>query len=72
MDWKTVLVTQEHQRELMQQAENRRLVREAQATETPDVARPALKQMALRLMKVAQRPHTTQKDSTPRVYTPAR
>lgn len=71
MDWKTVLVTQEHQRELMQQAENRRLAREVQTDTTTDMARPALKQVALRLLKVVQRPQTAQKHSTPHVYTPA-
>lgn len=71
MDWMTVLVNEQHQRDLMRQAEHERMARALQ--QSANGKQSVLNRLARALLLAAQRPqHLPETDMTaPRLYRPA-
>ncbi len=74
MDWKTALINQQHQQELLRQAERERLARSIQRHPTSEARTTTLRYLAARLLTAARRLWLRPKTDTtaPRVYAPAK
>lgn len=74
MDWKTALINQQHQQELLRQAERERTARAIRRQTTSQRRAMPLRHLAAQLWTAAQRlrPRPATDTTAPRVYAPAK